>query len=232
MPRIGRIAPDGVVHHVLNRGNARGTLFHNSNDYKHFLYLLAEAAERIEMRVLGFCLMRNHWHLVLWPHRGSDLSAYMQWLTNAHVRHFQALNGTAGLGHLYQGRFKNFIIQDDRHLLTVLRYVEANALRARLVSRAEDWPWTSASCQLAPDGRPLLSPWPVPRPRDWRVFLNELPAKEQLRRLRCSVTRGAPFGDDGWVKLTARQLGLVPTIQARGRPRKGDSHLFTLDVKR
>jgi putative transposase len=227
MPRPARNVPDGTVHHVLNRANARAAIFHKPADYDHFLYLLAEAKDRTPMRILGFCVMKNHWHLVLWPASGVELSAFMGWLTNAHVRNHHTKYGTCGNGHIYQGRYKNFIIQDDRHLLTVLRYVEANALRAGLVERAEDWPWSSAHTSTARDGRLLLSPSPVPRPPDWHTFLNEQPSKDLADKLRLSVKRSAPFGEETWCRQTAAALGLESTLRPFGRPRKGDSHLFT-----
>jgi putative transposase len=223
MPRLRRIAPDGLVHHVLNRGNAKATIFHSRLDYEHFLLLLAEANDRVPMRLLAFCLMRNHWHLVLWPFRGGDLSAYMQWLTNAHVRQHHKRHGTVGHGHLYQGRFKNFVIQTDLHLFAVLRYVEANAYRAGLVGRAEDWPWSSAHRATAPDRRLLTSAWPVPKPADWPGFLNEPATEWQLKQLRRSVHRGAPFGEVGWVEQTAETLGLQSTLQPQGRPKRDPS---------
>ncbi len=227
MPRLPRNAPDGAIHHVLNRANARAAIFHRASDYDHFLHLLAEAKDRTPMRILGFCVMKNHWHLVLWPFSGGELSAFMGWLTNAHVRNHHTKHRTCGYGHIYQGRYKNFIVQSDRHLLTVLRYVEANALRAGLVQRAEDWPWSSAHTSTAPDGRLLLSPSPVPRPLNWQVYLNDQPSRDLVSQLRTSVRRSAPFGDETWCRQTAADLGLEPTMRPLGRPRKGDSHLFT-----
>jgi len=227
MPRLPRNAPDGAIHHVLNRANARAAIFHRPADYDHFLYLLAEAKDRTPMRILGFCVMKNHWHLVLWPFSGVELSAFMAWLTNAHVRNHHTKHRTCGYGHIYQGRYKNFIVQTDRHLLTVLRYVEANALRAGLVQRAEDWPWSSAHAGTAPDGRLLLSLSPVPRPQNWSTYLNEHPSKDLVKQLRTSVKRNAPFGDETWRRQVALDLGLEPTLRPLGRPRKGDSHLFT-----
>ena len=95
------------------------------------------------MRLLAWCLMPNHFHLVLWPHGDGDLSRWMQWLLTSHVRRYH--RHYHGSGHVWQGRFKAFPIEEDEHLWTVLRYVERNALRANLVRRAEDWPWSSAA---------------------------------------------------------------------------------------
>lgn len=156
----------------------------------------------------------------------------MGWLTNAHVRNYHTKHHTCGYGHIYQGRYKNFIVQTDRHLLTVLRYVEANALRAGLVRRAEDWPWSSAHTSTAPDGRLLLSPSPVSRPLTWQTFLNERPSRDLVNQLRKSVKRNAPFGDETWRQQTAAAQRLESTLRPLGRPRKGDSHLITTHEKR
>jgi putative transposase len=125
----------------LNRGNARAEVFHAPTDYDAFLDAVAEATLRVPMRTLAYCLMPNHFHLVVWPVGDGDLSRWMHWLTTAHVRRYLAHYRHSG--HVWQGRFKAFPAQDDGHLLTVLRYVERNPLRANLVARAEDWPWSS-----------------------------------------------------------------------------------------
>src|SRR5260221_11811046 len=141
MPRQRRQAPGGMIYHCLNRGNGRQRLFHKPADYEAFITILGQAMDRTPVDLLSYCLMPNHWHLVLRPAGDADLASFMRWVGVTHVRRHHAHYHTRGGGHLYQGRFKSFPAQDDRHLLTVLRYVEANALRARLVDRAEDWRW-------------------------------------------------------------------------------------------
>ena len=116
-------------------------LFEKHEDYVAFEKVLDEAYAKTPMRVISYCLMPNHWHLVLWPTRDGQTSRYMQWLTTTHMRRWHAHRGTRGTGPVYQGRFKSFPIQEDRHFLIVCRYVERNALRANLVEHAEDWPW-------------------------------------------------------------------------------------------
>src|SRR5579864_1291885 len=105
--------------------------------------------------------------LVLWPVlvRGGELTAFLPWLTHTHTQRWHAHYHSAGTGHLYQGRFRAFPIEEDDHLLTVLRYVERNPLRAGLVQRAQDWPWSSAA--PARPGTPALDAGPVPRPAGW-----------------------------------------------------------------
>ena len=120
------------------------------------------ASARLPVDLLGYCLMPNHFHLVLRPHHDGDLGRWMQWLLTAHVRRYHRHYVTTG--HVWQGRFKAFPVEDDDHLVTVLRYVERNPLRAELVSRAEDWKWSS------------LPRWQRGDPLLWR---GEMPVRDE-----------------------------------------------------
>ena len=223
MGRPLRAAVGGLVYHVLNRANARIRLFEKTGDYEAFEQVMAEARERVPMRILSYCLMPNHWHMVLWPREDGDLSDFVRWLTLTHTQRWHAHHRSAGSGHLYQGRFKSFVIQTDQHLLTVCRYVERNALRAKLVERAEDWRWSSLGRRQFGDtqARALLNDWPLPLPRDWLARVNRPERIVELEALRGSVNKGRPFGSDEWVVRAVKRLGLMSTIRLRGRPRKG-----------
>jgi putative transposase len=221
MARTRRVSPDNGIHHVLNRGNRKERIFHNSGDYSRFLNLVADALERTPLRLLAFCVMPNHFHMVVRAESGAALPAYMEWLTSTHVRQHHRQYHTTGQGHIYQERYKNFLIQRDEHLYTVLRYVEANALRAGLVDRAEDWRWSSAADLKSPDGRQLVSDWPVPRPRDWLRYVNRGIPAEELASLRVCARRGRPYGDQGWVTSTATEYGLESTLRPRGHQPTG-----------
>ena len=137
MPRMSRAAIGGVVYHVLNRGNGRMKIFRKPGDYKAFIELIAQAKQRADIEIFGFCLMPNHWHLVVRPARDGDLARYFSWLTNTHVKRYRSHYRRTS-GHLYQGRYKSFAVEEDAYLLTLLRYVESNPLRARLVKRATE----------------------------------------------------------------------------------------------
>src|SRR6266516_466726 len=144
MPRQARNAPGGYVYHALNRANGKLPLFTSDPDYAAFERAIAEAAARVPgARLLAYCVMSNHWHLVLWPRRDGELSDFLRLLTVIHAQRWHAHHHSAGTGHVYQGRFKSFPVQRDEHLLVLCRYVERNALRARLVRRAEHWRWCS-----------------------------------------------------------------------------------------
>jgi putative transposase len=165
-----------------------------------------------------YCLMSNHWHLVLRLRTDEALGRLMGWVGVTHVRHHEHYH-TRGGGHLYQGRFKSFPVEEEVYFLRLCRYVEANALRARLVKRAEDWPWCGLYARRQ-RGKPFtLSAWPVDRPRNWAAEVNEPLDREDLKAVRTSVNRGRPLGDSGWVQSTARRLGLEFTLRNPGRPR-------------
>jgi putative transposase len=215
-----RTAPGDLVYHVLNRANGRQPLFDKDGDYAAFERVLAEACQRVPMRILVYCLMPNHWHLVLWPHRDGDLSRFMGWLTLTHTQRWHAHHHTVGYGHLYQGRFKSFLIQQDAHLLTVCRYVERNALRAGLVARVEQWRWGSAWQDPAGPCTVPLSAWPVERPVEWARWVNEPETEGELTAVRRSVAKGQPFGSSGWVDQMVTMWNLLSTLRVRGRPRK------------
>ncbi len=150
----------------MNRGNGRRQIFHKDGDYHAFMKAIYHACVEIPMPVLAYCLMPNYFHLVVLPENDGDLSVWMHWLQNAHVRRYHKHYHSSG--HLWQGRFKAFPIQEDEYLLTVLRYVERNPLRANLVRRAENWGWSSAQYWQKDQVRPsFLAVGPVTRPRRW-----------------------------------------------------------------
>jgi putative transposase len=220
MPRQARQAPGGLVYHALNRAVARLPLFQKGGDYAAFERVLAEALHRHPMRVLAFCLMPNHWHFVLWPEHDGDLTAFLRWLTHTHTMRWHAHYHSGGTGHLYQGRFKAFPVAGDEHLYTVLRYVERNPLRAKLVSRAEYWRWSSLWRRLHNQGALLLHAWPVPMPDNWLALVNEPQTAGEVEAVRRSVQRGCPYGAPAWQEVTARQLGLEASLRPPGRPKK------------
>lgn len=167
MPRPPRSFEAGCCYHLLNRGVRRHRLFEFDDDYECFQRLMGAAQRRVPLRLLAYCLMPNHWHLVVWPTDPLAISAYIRWLTWSHACHFNAQHDLSG--HVYEGRFKSRVVRDQRHLLTLLCYVEANPVRANLVERAEAWRWSSlhASPGL------VLTESPARRPAEWLDMLAE-----------------------------------------------------------
>src|SRR5688572_19641200 len=221
MPRRLRFATGGYVYHVLNRAVGRATLFRKEADYAAFEKVLRQAPEFQPMRLLAYCLMPNHWHLVIWPRRDGELSDYVRWLTVTHTQRYHAHYHTGGTGPLYQGRFKSFPVQEGDHLRTLCRYVERNALRAGLVRKAEAWRWSSL-CERSADNMICIDPWPESRPERavWLPYVNGVETEAELTALRQSVLRGSPYGEERWVERTAKRLGLEATLRPRGRPRQ------------
>lgn len=221
MPRGPRNAPGGMVFHALNRGNNRATIFTTASDYLAFVKVVKESLLIVPIRVLAYCILPNHWHFVLWPETDTQLSSFMHQMTTTHVQRWRGFRHTEGLGHLYQGPFKSFPVEDDNHFWTVCRYVERNARRANLVDRVEDWRWGSALARWHPRHPAALplSPWPVGMPTNWLEWVNEPLTEAEVRAVRESVRRSTPYGSDGWTQRTAEQLGLEHTLRPRGRPR-------------
>ena len=148
MPRVPRIDIGGHIYHIINRANGRKTIFHTKEDYIHFEKLLEEAKKKFNMRILAYVLMPNHWHLVLYPKHDGDLSVFMQWLTLTHTQQYHAKKKSTGHGHIYQGRYKSFLVGKDSYLLAVIKYIERNPVRAKLVKKVEQWQWGSGYRRL------------------------------------------------------------------------------------
>jgi putative transposase len=201
----------------MNRGVRRSQLFFRPADYEAFLGIMCAARARVPMRVLAFVLMPNHWHMVLWPVGDADLTKFVGWTSLTHAARWQRFHGKRGLGHVYQGRFRALPVEPGEHLLTVLRYVERNPVRSRLVERAEAWPFSSASDTLLPH-RPALHPWPVPRPPTWLDLVNEPERDVALDALRQCVARNAPFGTAPWRQDTVTKLGWTSGTRPAGKP--------------
>ena len=222
MPRTSRVAPGGMLFHVLNRGVGRMRLFDDDDDYAAFERVLTETLEIQPMRVCAYCVMPNHWHFVLWPEADGDLARFMQRLTNMHVQRWQQHKHLVGTGHVYQGRYKSFPVETDEYFYQVARYVERNALRAKMVEHAEDWRWSSLGCRVhgTRKEKAILGDWPLPRPRQWRRLVSQPQTEAELKALRRCVHRSQPYGSDDWVKRAAVTLGLESTLRPRGRPKK------------
>jgi putative transposase len=210
MPRTARAIVGGHYYHLINRSNNGTRLFASPGCYFDFLALLSEAQERLPLPLLAACLMPNHLHLVVRPEQDIDLARWTHWTFTTHVRRHHARLGTRG--RVWQGRFKAFIIQQDEHLLTVLRYVERNALRAGLVDRAEDWRWGSLQWRLQPQAPLALTPPPISLPHNWVDYVNQPQTSTELAALRTCVNRQRPFGEHSWVEKTAHSLGLTQSI--------------------
>ena len=233
MPRRARSIVGGYAYHVLNRANGRLRLFKKNADFAAFDKLLVEACERVPLRIIGYTLMGNHWHFVVWPRQRQhdQVTEFFRWLTLTHSQRWHAHHGTAGMGHVYQGRFKSFPIAADEHLLCVLRYVERNPLRAGLVEQAEQWHWGSLyrRTQGTSEERALLTESRVMLGRSWCEHVNLPQSDAELEAIRRSLKRGQPYGGDTWSAKVTSQLGLQHTVRRAAdhvkQPRPTNSEL-------
>lgn len=219
MARQPRIDIGNYPYHILNRANARLKVFFNDSDYELFESILAEATEHFDMRLLSYCLMPNHFHLVIYPKKDGDIQKYMQWITLTHTQRWHREKNTTGTGHLYQGRYKSFVIQDDNHLLSVIRYVERNPLRAKLIKKAENWEFSSLAQRLQKKKFPL-SVWPINEPKNYLAFINEPMNESELLAIRSSVQKGNILGSGEWKKKMEKRYNIAGRREKAGRPKK------------
>lgn len=223
MGRTPRVDIGNEFYHVLNRANARLPIFKKEKDFEAFENVLEEAKDKYSMRILAYCLMPNHWHLILCPRKDGDLNLFMQWLTLTHTQRWHTHYHSVGHGHLYQGRYKSFPIQSDQYLLTACRYVESNAYRAKLTKKAEDWGWSSLWRREYGDTKQkeLLSLWPIEIPKDYLSSINIPQTEKELELIRESVNKNRPFGDSSWLDKVVKKFGLEMTLRKPGRPKNG-----------
>jgi len=221
MARQPRIDIGDEVYHVINRANGRFTIFEQDWMYQDFEYLLNEMREKCDMRILAYVIMPNHWHILLYPQKDGDMGKALQWLGTTHTRRYHTQTETIGHGHLYQGRYKSFIVEDDVHLLTVLKYIERNPVRARLAKQAEAWRWSSAYRRIngTTKEKKLLAELPLELPRNYRTWINTPDSLEELADIRESIRKGIPYGRESWRNRMIDQFDLTHTLREPGRPK-------------
>jgi putative transposase len=221
MPRPNRQCAGGTVYHVINRANGKLMIFKKPSDFLAFERILAQGLARVDMRLCGYCIMGNHWHLLLWPREDGDLSTFMQWITNTHSKRWHTAHGTTGIGHVYQGRFKSFPLQASEHYLKVLQYIESNPLRAKLVEDSNAWQYSSLAIRNGLEKLGLnIYKGPVKLPPNWNKDVNIIPDETSEAVIQNCITRGAPYGGKTWTKTISQKLGIESTLTPRGRPKK------------
>ncbi len=221
MSRIARLVVPGVPHHVTQRGNRRETVFFTDDDYRLYRGFLSEAAVNAGAEILAYCLMPNHVHVILIP---GDADGLRRTFADTHRRYTRAINARhRWTGHLWQGRFGS-VAMDQPHLLAAVRYVTLNPVRARLVSKPEDWPWSSARAHLSgrDDGLVRVAPL-LERIGDIAPFLTQESEDDTAyAALRRSETTGRPLGHDDWLRQLERDFARPLRPQKRG-PKPGTS---------
>lgn len=209
------VVPD-LPHHVTQRGNRRERVFFDESDYRAYLRLVSEGAREARTAIWAYCLMPNHVHFVMVPKHEDGLRATF---AEAHRQYTSRINAKLGAtGHLWQGRFAS-VPMDGRHLMAALRYVVMNPVRAGLVSRTGDWPWSSARACLAASNDPLVDVCDVlALTGDFEAFLNQDEDLQAIGSLRKSKSTGRPVGADDWIRDLEATLGR-PLARARTGPK-------------
>ncbi len=222
MPRAQRVDIADYNYHVINRASARLTLFESKEDYGIFEAVLVEALEKYDMGLIAYCCMPNHFHLILKPKNNGDLSKFMYWFSMTLTLRWHAIKKTIGSGHIFQGRYKSFLIQDDAHLLTVMRYVERNPLRAKLVSDINKWKYSSFYRRLhgSVKQKKLLSKPDTTLPKNYVSFVQTPLTPADLKSVRLSVNKSVPYGKEVWRDAMVDRFKLQATMREKGRPKK------------
>ena len=205
MARIARVVATNIPHHVTQRGNRRQKTFFQDEDYRQYLNLMAEWCKRHNVEVWAYCLMPNHVHLIAVP-KSED--ALRRAISEAHRRYTRHVNFREGWrGHLWQGRFHSFPM-DESYFLTAARYVELNPVRARIVSKAEDYRWSSASAHLSGEDDTLVKVAPLlEMVDDWEEVLAAEVEEQRLREIRKYECTGRPLGSMSFVERLESTLG-------------------------
>ena len=214
----GSVSSGGYAYHVLDRAVGHGRIFGKPRDFEAFEEVFVEAKKRLPIRLLAWCVLPNHWHLVLWPRGDGDLSEFMRWLTVTHTQRWRRHITRRVRAPCTKAVSSRSPIQEDRHLLAVLRYVERNRCVQIWWGPPRSGGGRAFGIGSAATGGGVLDNEPVALPRDWRRQMQSPEREAELAALRRSVVRGSPFGEESWQERTAKRLGLKSTLRPRGRP--------------
>jgi putative transposase len=226
MARLARVAPIGVPQHVIQRGNNRQVCFAGEEDMKAYLNWLKHLSKKQQVDVHAWVLMTNHVHLLCTPWKEHAVSRMMQSLGGLYVRYYNHTYQRSGT--LWEGRFKSCLVQSERYLLELYRYIELNPVRADMVEEPSDYSWSSYSINALGKESDLQTPHPEylalgrtkdERLRNYRELFNAHVGKELLKEIRASINKGLALGSERFTSqieaLTKRRV----TAKKPGRPR-------------
>jgi putative transposase len=226
MPRRPRCTAPEYPFHVLNRASRRVTLFDTHQEYLTFERLLMRRKRKFDVKVFAWCIMPNHWHVVVKSPTKTAMSRYLHWVTGLHAQLYHRVRGTTGLGPVYQGRYRSFPVSTDTYFYNLCRYVERNAVRAKLCTRASDWRWSSLWWHVHRETKShrLIDTWPLPRPSNWADIVSQPENDAELERLRRCAEKSVPYGSSSMSRTLDTRVRVLP-LRRRGRPTKGGNAL-------
>ena len=204
----------------MNRSAKQLTLFDSRAEYDVFLDVLAEAETVCPIRLLEYCVMPNHWHLLVWPERDDQVTRFMRWITGVHAQRWRRARGQTGKGAVYQGRYRWVAVPGGQHYDIARRYIQQNPVRARLVDCPSDWPWSSASSEPVAV-RPTLTQGPLSPDAHQQGLSDRLLTDEVARQMRASLRTGQPFGNPQWSLALEVRKWLMAVLEAHSKPLAG-----------
>jgi len=219
MPRTARAVPEGFPHHITQRGNYGQAIFSRSGDYDKYLDWLKEYSGKFSLKIWAYCLMKNHVHFIALPMKEDSLAKTFKMLSMNYSRYFNEKRGMRG--HLWQGRFYSCVL-DEKHLYAAVRYVENNPVRAGIVTKAEEYRWSSAGAHINGSNDMVISnDCPLTEEiKDWASYLREEDG-ELMSMIRKNTKSGRPCGSPAFVMKIEGILGRTLRALQGGRPRKG-----------
>jgi putative transposase len=220
MPRIARIVGAGYPHHIIQRGNNRERVFLDKEDYKKYLSLLETYSEEKETPILAYCLMPNHVHLLVRPSEDNGLAKMMQGITLCYTQYFNKKNDRTG--RLWECRYHSTVVDEERYLWAVCRYIENNPLRARIVGKLEGYPYSSAKAHILGKQDSLLKEALFDKSElvEYKKFIKTEESKQLQEEIRHKTRSGRPLGDEGFLGTFSEKMGCNLCFRPKGRPRK------------
>jgi len=223
MARLKRVVVPGLPHHVTQRGVRRCDTFIEPQDREVYGRLMLDNCRRYSLAIHAYCWMTNHVHLVAVPGDENSLAFALRDTSGLYATYFNRKYGYSG--HLWQARFFSCVLDEQRYW-PVIRYVERNPVRARMVSRAEDYSWSSAPAHCCGQTDPLVTPFERPQLiADWSAWLADEEEGAELKAIRLHTRTGRPLGSESFLKELEARLGRPITPQKRGPKPKGDASL-------
>ena len=220
MPRIARVVVPKFPHHVTQRGSRNQNVFFCDADRKVYIDILTEETGKHQVEIWAYCLMDNHVHFIAVPQNQDGLAKVFR---EAHKRYARMVNERRGWrGHLWQERFHSFVM-DEKYLYAAVRYIERNPVKAKLVDKSEDYPWSSAKAHVTRTDDPLLSPfYLVDEIKNWSEYLlgDDKQTQGYEKNVEAFLRTGRPLGAEGFMQKSEEATGRRLDKKQAGRPHK------------
>ena len=222
MPRIARVVAVGYPHHITQRGNYQQNIFTDDADRRKYLSFLKNEANRYDLSILTYSLMSNHVHFIAVPEKEDSMAKVFKY---AHMKYSQYFNKRMrASGHLFQGRFFSCVM-DEAHTIACARYIERNAVRAKIVEEPELWEWSSAKIHCGVDKQDELGvnkffDYIGYEQKEWKKFIDLSDTPNEVKQIRENTRKGRPLGGDNFIKKVEKKLNRFLKLKPRGRPKK------------